>query len=76
MERDRFIYKLFEIYQKSKNILTFFIQFDIFDLLKDNFDLLIDHLRSHFDEKIKNRSKLIDFNQIQIVIIWKSQSST
>ena len=36
------------IISKTPNILTFLINFDIFDLLIDNFDLLIDHLQSNF----------------------------
>ena len=35
----------------------------LFDLLIDYFDLLINDLQSIFDENIKNRLKIIDFNQ-------------
>ena len=43
MKEIKFIYKLFEIDQKSQYISAFFIYIDIFDLLIDNYDLLINH---------------------------------
>ena len=65
---------MINLYRKSQNISPFLINFDfydIFDLLINNFDLLIDHFRSNFDYKIKITSKLIEFNQKQIKIISK-----
>ena len=51
--------------------MTFSINFDIYNLLIDYFDLLINLFQSNFYLNIKITSKVIDFNQnyIKIAII-------
>ena len=46
---------------KKSKYIDFSISFNIFNLLIDNFDLLINHFQSNFHSKIENRSKLINF---------------
>ena len=53
-----FISKLSKIDWKSQNYLTFSIYIDIFYLLINKFDLLINNFWSNFDFKIKITSKL------------------
>ena len=70
-----FNWKEINLYQKSQNILTFLINFDIFSLL-NHFRSFNQHFQSSNQNLVEFNQKLINFNQKDIYTVQYDMIST